>query len=80
MPVADARHIANSLDSPQPLGEHLVDFATSGDGAMFVTVRRVSRAEKLFRIMMVVLLLPMAAATMHWAVPEKRTTPRKGRP
>ena len=42
---------------------------------MFVTVRRVGWAEKWFRIMMLVLLLPMAAATMHWSVQPKSPPP-----
>lgn len=42
---------------------------------MFVVQRRVSRAEKWFRVIVLILLLPYAWATMHWAVQPK--TPRK---
>jgi hypothetical protein len=38
---------------------------------MFVLTRRISRAERWFRIIVFVLLLPYSAFTMHWAVEPK---------
>jgi hypothetical protein len=44
---------------------------------MFVVQRNVSRAEKWFRVFMLIMLLPLAAATMHWAVNPKSPPKQK---